>query len=629
MKSIPSVHNQTKYKLYKNKLTSVILHAKKAHYSSLFSEIYDSKVMWKNINKILGRTAGDTKPEDYYSHEGTFYNGSHDIAEGFNDYFTSVAGNLAEKIPNNDIDPLSFIVNHVKESFFIVPTTEDEVLSKVSSLKNKKSSGLDNISNVVIKHIAIFIAAPLVHIINLSFLTGCFPSELKIAKVIPIHKSGKRDVFTNYRPISLLPVISKLIEFLMHDRLVSFIDKHDIIVDNQFGFRKKHSTSLASLIFTNDVSSAIDNKEDVVSLFIDLSKAFDTLDHTILLSKLNKYGIRGISLDWFKSYLSDRKQSVQYGGATSSVKSLSTGVPQGSVLGPLLFLIYINDICNSTTQFKYVLFADDTTVYLTDKDYNNGITRAASEFSNLITWFNTNRLSLNLKKTKLMVFTYKNVDYENIHIDLMNTSIRAEECTKFLGLLIDRKLSWKDHISYICNKVSRFTGIFYRLKDYLPLHILLLLYNTLILPHLSYGIILWGNANPTTIHRITIMQNRIFRLIYNAPFRSSTSPLFQASNCLNISNLYTFNIGIFMYKLSKNLLPNYFHNFFCSNLAFHHYNTRTKNNLCLPFTRTNLAHAQLRVTGVHFWNSISNDLKTSPTLNLFKKKLKSQLVNML
>ena len=249
--------------------------------------------------------------------------------------------------------------------------------------------------------------APLSHILNLSLASGIFPNELKIARVIPIYKSGDVGNFTNYRPVSVLPLFSKILERLMYTRLLSFINKHRILYKFQFGFRSEHSPNLALIILVDRISQALEKGDFVLGLFLDFSKAFDTVNHAILFKKLEFYGVRGIALKWFQSYLCNRFQYVEYNDSASMKGNITCGVPQGSILGPLLFLIYVNDLANASEIVFSILFADDTNMFLSGKDPNLLVKIMNQEMENVVDWLKLNKLSLNLKKTHFILFRRK------------------------------------------------------------------------------------------------------------------------------------------------------------------------------------------------------------------------------
>lgn len=253
----------------------------------------------------------------------------------------------------------------------------------------------------IVKNTTEHIIKPFTYVCNQSLKTGTFPDAMRIAKVIPIYKNGERQAFSNYRPISLLPLFSKILEKVFANRVESFVDKHNLLSIHQYGFRTNCSTSVAVMKLVEDISTAMDNREDTIGIFIDLKKTFDTIDNNILLHKLERYGFRGIANTWLKNYLDNRCQYMQINDVRSNMLKITQGVPQGSVLGPKLFILYINDICSVTNEFNYVLFADDTTLYCSGENLELLLSKAKKGLQRLKNWFDLNKLSLNIDKTKL------------------------------------------------------------------------------------------------------------------------------------------------------------------------------------------------------------------------------------
>ena len=380
----------------------------------------------------------------------------------------------------------------------------------------------------------------------LSVVQSMFPDALKIARVIPLFKSGDKHVFTNYRPVSLLPQFSKILEKLFNNRLDSFIEKNCILSECQYGFRNSRSTYMALMDLIENICESIDKKKYVMGIFIDLKKAFDTIDHNILLNKLFHYGIRGISNDWIKSYLENRKQFVQYDDAISDCKEILCGVPQGSILGPKLFILYINDICNISEIMKFVLFADDTNILCKHENYVSLCELVNVELSKLSKWFSINKLSLNVKKTSYMVFGNRHVN-NNIKIRIDMEEIEKVHVTKFLGVYIDYRLDWKRHIDHIINKVSKSISIIYRASQKLNETALLMLYNTLILPYLSYCSEVWGRTYITNLNPFFAKQKKFVRIIGRLSKHDHTTPLFLKFKILKLFDLFEYKASCFMY----------------------------------------------------------------------------------
>ena len=489
-------------------------------------------------------------------------------------------------------------------------------------MKNKQSAGHDDISNFILKGVISSIADPLAHIFNESISRGVFPEQLKIAKVIPLFKKGDKLDPSNYRPISLLSTLSKILEKLIFKRTMNFFNTHNVFTNSQFGFRQKHSTIHALLNFIDKVAHAIDNHSHLIGIFLDFSKAFDTINHDILLYKLSHYGIHGKALQWFRSYLNSRKQYVSLNDHNSTLEQIACGVPQGSLLGPLLFIIYINDFCKSSDVLSFILFADDSNVFFSHDNQTTLVNTVNSESEKLTEWIRANKLSLNLQKTKYMLFS-NSLETLPSHVIFDDTHLECVSEIKFLGITVDNKLSWKSHIVSICNTISRNIGVINRLKSHIPSSSLLTLYSSLILPYLNYGILAWGNTHKILLDRLLLLQKKSLRIISNTTARSHTNKLFLQNKILKIEDLYSFQLGQFMYNYNNNSLPSAFNNMFPTNQSFHNYPTRRSNEFHLPLLRTLLAQNTFIYTGPHFWNSLDNDIKYTRTLNSFKSKFKS------
>ena len=299
-----------------------------------------------------------------------------------------------------------------------------------------------------------------------------------------------------------IPIISKVLEKVVFKQVYEYFSRNKLLYKNQYGFRKKHSTELAGLELNDIIVQNLERGKMPVSVFIDLSKAFDTIDHKILLKKLSYYGIKGTALKWFESYLTNRKMFVQYNDCVSSYSELTTGVPQGSILGPLLFIIYMNDIAAVTDKFHFTIYADDTTLISPictfdinlSKDYKAISANINAELQLITDWMSLNKLSLNAKKTKMMLFHYPNKHMKNVQLNLFinNTKIERVKEFNFLGVMFDENLTWKSHVSKIGSKIAAVVGTIKKLKRFLPQEILKVIYNALIQPHLNFGVLLWG-----------------------------------------------------------------------------------------------------------------------------------------
>ena len=621
----------SKYKKYKNKLTSLLRSSEKNYYCKRFIEIQgDIAKTWKLIKSVLPRTSKNDSICEI-NVDACLVSDPGIISNKFNQFFTGIGSTLAKKIPNIDgthREFLSSAICKLSNSLFLCPSTPSEIVNVVSTFKGNKAAGFDSVSPNVVKQVIESIAVPLSLAINASFNQGVFPDRLKTAKVVPIFKSEDRAFVNNYRPVSVLSVFSKIYERLMYNRLNSYLVKNSLLTENQFGFKAQHSTSMAVLQLVDQIATQLDNGNLTVGVFIDLSKAFDTVDHSILLDKLSMYGVRGNSFDWIQSYLSGRHQYVQLNEVKSDLLHVNCGVPQGSILGPLLFIIYINDIVNISNILQMILFADDTNLFLSGPNVNDICTRLNAELCKLSRWFKLNKLSLNIKKTNFIVFRPKNKIIANVpKIQIDSNSLDMVESSKFLGIIINSRLDWSDHIGFIKNKVCKTIGILKCVRHKLPSQIMRSLYFSLVNPYYEYGNIVWAVNNSVSLQKLFITQKKAIRIISNAKWREHTHPIFRSLHILKIDEIHKLQVACFMFRVCKGFVPSYFSSIFCFNADVHHYNTRHASDYHITVHRTTLLKYTIRIAGPLIWNSIDYNIRSSNNISSFRSRLKRLLLS--
>ena len=559
----PSISNKIKYQKMKKFVNKHITKAKNKFYTSYFHKYNsNSRKQWQMINGLLNRSKHQQNAIKLKDSMGCVIKGPTKVAENFNTYFTNIAEKLKsdnqQNSHNNLTDHKIFMENPSTNSIFLNPTDPEEVMKTIDTLKNKSTSDT-KICALKAANKTPIISIILSNIINSSFETGYFPTQLKMAKVIPIHKSGTKTEVSNYRPISLLSSFSKIFEKLMHFRLSDFLEKNNVLHDMQYGFRSGRSCEHALLAAKNEILASLTKKQTALLLLIDFSKAFDLVDHDILLDKLHHYGIRGVAHKWLISYLTDRKQYVSIDGHNSTTKQLKYSVPQGSILGPLLFIIYINDIPNIHKLAKFILYADDANIIITGANIHE-IEKQFNELSTaLCDWVNANGLALNVRKTKYMIFTRsRNLNVNNFHAKYNNIPVEKKSEACFLGVLMDDKLTWKHHIAALKIKMSRYISVLYKLKSILPLAARMHIYNSLIQSHLNYCSLVWGMSCKSNIELLFVTQKKAIRALNpnktNYFYKDGicpthTKPIYSDLNILTIHNIILKNMLNFIDKI--------------------------------------------------------------------------------
>jgi len=658
MKKHPSEINKdnfTQSRAHVNKLNK----QKKKNYFTKYFENHrtNSKKTWEGLylamemtkrKKTLGTCIKDLST-------GKIHSNPKEIVNGFANYFEQVPINVRNKLPSNIGDFSKYMSKRMSNSMYFAETTPLEVFTLINQLKNSCSTGDVDIPNQFLKLINFPLSYILAYLINRSLKVGIMPDALKVGKQTPVFKSGLK-AFSNYRPITVVNSFAKLFEKIAGHRLTGFLDRFNILNNRQFGFRKHHSTIHAMINLLDTCLDGLNNKLSVGGVFLDISKAFDSVDHTILLNKLEHYGIRGITLDWFRSYLCQRELFVSADGASSHRYILKYGIPQGSVLGPILFLLYINDVVNSSDKLVFSMFADDTALVLKVEctQYDESM---KFELQNVMRWFDANLLLLNIDKTKYLYFGPEYNSIKALHSitpdyiykkSLDRDYVQPEDSdVKYLGVIFDSHLKFEKQVRSIAMKISRMVGILWQCKD-LHIEAKLTIYHSLVASHLNYGILIWGTQLsknlagrfkldhvPIHLKKVNTAHNKVIRAItrskkYDKETKvvTHTAPLLKYLNLLSVNGMYYLQLALFAYDCLRSVnLPSLFEDYLTTSDRVYD-NRASVYDVSVPRVRLESTLGMIKVAASYLWNLLPHSVRSvNYSRNVFKSKVKAWLIS--
>ena len=628
-----STQAHLRYKTYRNKLKEIIRRAKEKYYRDKCVEFkQNTSRLWKMINKLTNKTNDKTNLIEYLKIDNQTQQNHQIIAEEFAKHFSKVGKTYAEQIPSstNKIDHYLKQIPNNPKSLFLKPTDTVEVSKLIDDIPKKYSSGHDNISNMLLKRLKESLTLPLCIIINSSISEGVFPDNMKLADVSPLHKTKEKYIVTNYRPISLLVTVSKILEKVIYSRVYNFLVETNQLYQSQYGFRTGHSCQNA---ISELVGTILKNQEEnklTLGVFIDLSKAFDTLSHEILLQKLSKYGIRGIPLKWFDSYLKERKMRVKLNTdkgtpSYSTYHPLTYGTPQGSCLGPLLFLIFINDLHYSVIHGTSILFADDTTLLHSHQDLDQLKILVEEDLTRLMDWFKANKLTLNIGKTDCLLFNFRNKP-QQLTINIGPHTLDCSDTVKFLGVWIDNKLNWNKHINTLIAKLKKNTNLLKLSNKFFTKPTKKLICYAHIYSHLTYGILVWGNMmKQTTLNRIQKIMNTCLKLITG---KTPTPEQFRKEKMLRLHELIQLENKKLGYQLANKQLPENLNNLLWTDSRnkslkkTHSYNTRTKDLPKPPSVKTTNYLKGFQFQSIRDYEATPIEIRDCTNLTSFVIKVK-------
>ena len=612
------------YKSLKNRITSLIYFSKKDHYSKYFNQYSNNiKKVWIGIKNIINIKTKDQSSPNCIEVNNKHITDNKEICDSFNDYFSTVAENILNKNKTPIIKSFdTYMPPPNPNSFVFEPCTPNEVFLIIEGLNKYKGSGPNGIPTEILKLINYIICVPLSKIYNICITTGKQPDALKLAHAIPIFKKGSRLLVSNYRPISLLSNLNKILEKIMHKRMYAFLEKYEILYTLQFGFRSKYSTSHALIHMTEAIRSALDSGYVTCGIFVDFQKAFDTVNHNILLKKLETYGFRGVINDWFRSYLTDRKQKVVINGFESSCKTMYHGVPQGSVLGPILFLIYINDLHKCIKYCTTYHFADDTNLLNISKDYKSLQNKVNKDLKSLHKWLTANKISLNDGKTELIYFR-KSGPAPTLNIKLHGQRLVPCTSVKYLGVYLDEFLNGEAHCHELVKKLNRGNGMLAKARHYVPHLELKNIYHAIFSSHLMYGAQVWSTKLLSVNEKVSRLQKSAMRIMTFSDFKAHSEPLFKDLSILKFQHSIDLANCVFVYDFLHNNLPSAFTDTF-KRLAEMETNCSTRQasigQLFKPgYNTTSFGLKCIEKRCINSWNTISFEINKINKSNYVNK----------
>ena len=625
----------SRYISYRNTLKKLLRRSKLSYFNKKCIEYkQNSRKLWQLINQVINKIPKKSQVIESLRIGNLVKYSPQEITKGFCDHFAQIGRSYASRISTSRVlvETYSSKIKMCASSLFLLPTDKTEIRSLIMNLPAKNSSGHDEISNNLLKNLCPSLLNPLDQIFNKSLSNGVFPELMKKADVSPLFKSKLENDANNYRPISLLITISKVLEKIVYQRTYTFLERTGQIYNSQYGFRSQHSCESAVSELISEIIKGFQNGMYTAALFLDLSKAFDTLEHKVLLDKMYRYGIRGSSLDWFRSYLENRKIRVKCRVASSGriehseYQTVNYGTPQGSCLGPLIFLIFTNDLNQHLHHCSSILFADDTTLYKTHRNLNYLEWCLQDDMQTLTDWFKANKLTLNLDKTVCILFQQKGSD-KAFKIQIDTVKIRTSNEIKFLGMWLDSHLNWSVHIQRLVTRLKRNATLLRVGNKLLTKDCKRLVYFAHIQSHLQYGILLWGN-------HLTLQQlNKLIKIQESCLKYIGPHSGFKENKVLKADSLIELENSKFGYKLTHGLLPKQIE-IACmfdqnkSNLQkTHNYHTRHKKVPNIPIKMNKQYRASFLNKGSQSLLTIKTEIKEKPNIKSFTRALKNHLLS--
>lgn len=616
------------YKYYRNQAVKIIRSEKCKFYEGRIDQCKnDSKRMWRTLKDLIsGKKARKVSKIKISDEEITDIDL---LPDKLNEFFVGSIDEIVSQFGRTNGLCRDVGDGMVVSSFHDFRLVDRGELRKIVFLLPNKGSP-DDLTAEFLKNVYDNIEDPLLNLVNTSLLTGKVPSILKISTIVPVPKKKTPVSAEDFRPVNMLATVEKILERVIYNQLMEYVTAGNILISNQSGFRKSHSCETALQDVLYDWRENVERNMVTGAVFLDLQRAFETVDRNILIYKLRKVGIDGTVLEWFVDYLDGRRQVTKINNMLSLEVANHNGVPQGSVLGPLLFLLYFNDVFLMVKRCSIHLFADDTLIYYACDDPNDLVNVINQELQNVLTYTHQNLLKINSKKSKFMLIG-SNLNYnkfleQKLRVCIGQEDIEIVEKIKYLGFIIDRGLTFKEHVQYIIDKISKNVNFLYRVGVFLSQFSRLLVYNTLVLPHFTYSASILYFANKNELDRLKKLQNRAMRIILRANRYTPIRNMLIALNWLDVESYLEYHVLCLVYRIKSGLTPTYLTEKLVVNSSVHDYPTRSNDQFRVSRKNKRCTERALYHSGLIKFNSLPLEIRASPSLSVFRGRLRVHLL---
>lgn len=611
--------NWDEYKSARNEY-SKLLKIKKCEYNrgQIKAAMFDQKQMWKCLNKMISNKK--SKASDEIIFEGVSYRNEKEICEKFNSYFINSIIQISEEIENGNENNIQIENSGVQFKFKRVDVDDvKRVASEIAKKINKSELLNSKVWLDSIDYIGHFIT----EMINRSLQGGEFPDEWKTSTIHPIPKLNNTKNAHEFRPINTMPSDEKMIEMIVKEQLMQYVEQNNILNKYQSAYRTNHSCETALNYVINDWSKLVESGHIVVVVFLDLKRAFETIDRNRLLEKLKMFGIRDIEWKWFRNFLKNRNQKTRYLMNESSRCEIPIGLPQGTQLSVILFILYINDIISATTFASIMMFADDTTITISARDVDTAIKQMEIDLKNILNWLNSNKLKLNVNKTKWMIISNKKCEFDGKTLKINDESIERVKQIKYLGVIINDKIKMDDQIEVCANNAAKKVNLLKRISKKLTFESKKTIYNTIVAPNFEFCSTLYINGTKEQINILQMIQNRAMRVILKCDYRTPRKFMLNALDWLSIEQKIMLNVIVMVFKMKNKNVPKYLYEQISYVGENQERMLRNRNNFKLPNAKTENTRNSIFYLGLKLYNELPDKIKKIESLPLFKEKCKS------